>query len=653
MVDIHHWHLVSFYQHKTYRQTGKIISRFFDRFLNIYRTKMPDFDVDFCNERRNEVIEYVIKKYGSDRVARIITFGTLAAKAALRDVGRVLNMPYEFVDGVVKKMPKRVGVSLDDALKESQDLKKMCEKLEDVKTLFNVAKKVEGLLKNTSIHAAAVVITKERLDGHIPLYKTDEIITTQYDMNNVENLNFLKMDFLGLRNLTLLDKVEKLIKIKNKNFNVSKIREDDEKTFKMLSSGDSVGVFQLESKGMQAALRKVCPTSLKDVMDVMSLNRPGPAQFIDLYVKNKKSPENIKYLNENVKNILSSTYGVIIYQEQVMRIFKEIAGYSLKSIDLIRKAISKKDVEIMKKEARYFIYGRKSGVSYLNCDGAIKRGFDEKTAIKIFKDLLKFSLYSFNKSHAAAYSIISYKTAYLKCNFLLEYMVCLLNSVIDNKDKLKTYLVECNNKKIKVLPVDINKSETFFKIEYENSIRFAFLAVKNVSRNFAYCVVKERNKNLYVSLKDFMLRILYAKEEREFNKNSVLALIEAGAFRDIENSSNISIKFEGFLNELRSKKNEIKGQISLLEHKSSENNINNKEELKLKGIVKDIFLKRLYNDKKIYVLKISCFNRIVNVLVFNLNFVKNEKTLEKGCVVNLTAIKIKKENKVFFVLKSL
>ncbi len=625
----------------------------FDRFLNIYRTKMPDFDVDFCNERRHEVIEYVIKKYGSDRVARIITFGTLAAKAALRDVGRVLNMPYDFVDIVVKKMPKRAGVGLDDALKESQKLKNMYVKFKNVKLLFKVAKKVEGLLKNTSIHAAAVVITRESLLNYIPLYRTDEIITTQYDMADVERLNFLKMDFLGLRNLTLLYNTEKLINIKNKNFRVANIREDDEKTFRMLSKGDSVGVFQLESKGMQVALKKVCPTCLKDVMDVMSLNRPGPSQFIDLYANNKNNPEKIKYLNDSMKKILFSTYGVIIYQEQVMRIFKEIAGYSLKNIDLIRKAISKKDLQTMKKEAKYFVYGRKSSVSYLNCEGAIKRGVDEKTAKTIFCYLIKFAQYSFNKSHAAAYSIISYKTAYLKCNFLLEYMVCLLNSVIENKDKLKIYLEECKKNKIEVLPVDVNESETFFKIEGENSIRFSFLALKNVSRNFSDVVIKERNKKKYVSLKDFIFRIFYSEEGGEFNKNFVLALIESGAFSEIEKHEGIFRKFEDLLDEVKNKKREIKGQISLLENNSLVDYSDESKEIKLKGVVCGVFLKKLNSGKKIYVLKLYFSNRINNILIVYEKFIRFKKYLKKGCEVNLTVETIMKNDRNFLIFKSL
>lgn len=593
----------------------------FERFLNEYRIKLPDFDVDFCNERRHEVIEYVIKKYGKERVARIITFGTLAAKAALRDVARVLAMPYEFADSVVKKFPNKTGGTLSLAFKESKEFKEAIEKNADAKLLFNLAEKVEGLVKNTSTHAAAVVITKNRLDDLVPVYFAEDVVLTQYAMGDIERLKLLKMDFLGLRNLTILSNCEKLINEKNRQFKVFKIPLNDKKTFKMLSLGDSVGVFQLESKGMRTTLKKVKPLNLKDVMDILALNRPGPSQFIDLYVKNKENPKNVEYLNEKFKEILKETHGVIIYQEQVMKIFKEIAGYSLKRIDIIRKAISKKDCKVMEKEAEFFIYGRKSEEEYLNCPGALKKGFDEKTARKIFNNILKFASYAFNKSHAAAYSIISYKTAYLKCNFLVEYFVCLLNSVIENKDKLKIYLKECEEKQIKILPLSVNESEKFFKIENENSIRFSFLAVKNVSANFSDAIVKERTFKKYVSLKDFLFRVLQSKNEREFSKNAIVSLFLSGAFKEFKEKFNVLEDFEVFLDEILSDVKNlnrgVKGQISFFEFEEKQ-----KKEKKfiLTGVLKKIYILNLKNsENRLYVLNFQLNLKVIKI------FIKKEK----------------------------
>ena len=543
----------------------------FDRFLNIYRAKMPDFDIDFCNEKRQMVIDYVIEKYGSENVARIITFGSLAAKAAVRDVGRVLGLSYDFVDGLIKMFPFKHNITLKEALSESLSLKQLFLKDENVKLLFKISMQVEGLLKNTSIHAAAIVITKQKLDEIIPLYKTDNIITTQYSMQDIEKLGILKMDFLGLRNLTILSKCEKLIKEREKNFSIFNISFDDEKTFKMLSIGDSIGVFQLESFGMRMALKKIMPKCLEDVMALLALNRPGPSRFIDEYVKNRKKYNGIKFLNKNMGEILNETYGVIVYQEQVLKIFKDIAGDSMQNIDRIRRIISKKEIEKNEEERNFFVYGRTSEQKYLNCVGAVNNGILEKDALKIFDSLLKFALYAFNKSHAAAYSIISYKTAYLKCNYFIEYMVCLLNSVINNKDKLKIYIRECKEKNVKILSVDVNFSEQFFKMEDENAIRIGFLAVKNVSLNLANLVVKERNKKNYVSLEDFLVRILYNENERDVSKNAIKSLKEAGAFLKFGEIKNFDGFFENVLQQVKFKKREIKGQLSLFENFKDKN----------------------------------------------------------------------------------
>ena len=626
----------------------------FERFLNIYRTKMPDFDVDFCNERRGEVIEYVIKKYGKERVARIITFGTLAAKAALRDVGRVLGFSYEFVDSIVKKISPKISGGLDAFLKESLELQNFLKTEKKAKILFDFAKKVEGLEKNTSIHAAAVVLTEKRLDNLIPLYKVEDSTITQYDMNSIEKLNFLKMDFLGLRNLTILSHCEKLINLQDKSFKVLNIPLDDVKTFDMLSNGDSVGVFQLESEGMRRALFKVKPSCLEDVMAVLALNRPGPAHFIDEYVENKKNRNNIKYLNENMKKILSSTYGVIVYQEQVMEIFEKIAGYSMKKIDLVRKAISKKNFEIMEREKKIFIYGKKDGEEFERCPGAVKLGVDETSAEKIFDDLKKFALYAFNRSHAAAYSIISYKTAYLKRNFLLQYMVCLLNSVVNNKDKLKIYIKECIDKNIKILSIDINFSDVFFKIEEKKSIRFSFLAIKHISFSFSRAIVEERRKGEFVSFEDFLLRVFNSKEEKEFSRNAILSLILAGAFNSIENKEKLILNFEEILKKVREKKREIKGQINLFDVLEKKKEILEKDQVqifKIKGKILKILEKKI-NARKFYVIYFL-FSKGKLKIFADEKFSVFERKIENKSCFEIHIRKIYKNGKVYLKLEEI
>ncbi len=631
----------------------------FERFLNQHRSKMPDFDVDFCNERRQEVIDYVIKKYGKDRVARIISFGSLAAKAAVRDVGRVLGLEYEFVDLLVKKMPFKIGFKINDILNSSDELQSVMATNEDVALVFETAKKVEGLFKNTSTHAAAVVMTRERLDNYIPLYKVDDVVTTQYDMDDIELLNFLKMDFLGLRNLTILEKAERLINKKDKNFKLNLVSLDDEKTYHMLAKGDTVGVFQLESYGMRNVLKKVKPNCLEDVMDVIALNRPGPAQFIDLYVQNKKKPDEIVYLNDVIKRILSKTYGVIVYQEQVMKIFRDVGGYSFKRIDTIRKEISKKKFDEMKKEEDIFLYGKKDEDADLNCDGAIKNGVSEKVARKIFSSLLRFSSYAFNRAHAASYAIISYKTAYLKCNFLLEYMVCLLNSVIDNKDKLKIYLKECEDKKIKILPLDVNYSDTFFKIENDNAIRFSFLAVKNVSRNFSDLIVKERINGLYGSFYDFLSRIIKNNVGLEFNRTAVLTLASKNCFKNLKIKGDLTKAIDDILNEIKFKKKEIKGQISLFSKnepdKTTHNTYKNafKKELILKGVIKNILVKTNLDGTKTYVLQLGYDGKTLNILMLRDKFFEYKNLIKIKSLVKIFAIKIQKNNKTLLLLNKL
>ena len=587
----------------------------FERFLNVYRSKMPDFDIDFCNERRHEVIDYVIKKYGSNNVARIITFGTLAPKAAIRDVGRILGYSLEFIEKILKYIPNKPGISLGEVLNKSIKLKNAVTNNEDLNILFKLAVLVEGSLKNTSIHAAAIVITKEELRNFIPVLKSDGVIVTQYNMGNIEKLGLLKMDFLGLRNLTIMSRCEELIKKKCPEFKVLNIPFNDEKTFNMLSAGDSVGVFQLESYGMQNVLKKLSPCCLEDVMALLALNRPGPSQFIDVFINNRKNPNCIEFLHSKLKNILNSTYGVIVYQEQVIKIFIDIAGYSLKSVDIIRDAMSKKKLDVMQQERQFFIYGREDSEEYLCCCGALKNGLDEEVADKIFNYICKFALYAFNKAHAASYSIISYKTAYLKCNYFLEYIVSLLNSVLNNKEKLNLYIKECLKKNVVILPVDINRSEMLFKIEGNNAIRYAFLAVKHVSCGLCEHIILKRKGGKYISFEDFLYKLFEDSSCQEFNKNAILSLIKFGAFNEFAASRQyITENFDDILKTVKIKTKEIGGQLSLFQNVNS-NVVEKKcKTVKLFGRVKNVLFNEKSENLGFLTINFACGGRVLNIL---------------------------------------
>lgn len=484
----------------------------FERFLNPERVSLPDFDVDFCYIRRQEVVDYVIEKYGSDRVAQIVTFGTLAARAAVKDVGRALGLPYAFCDSVSKLIPRSFDITIESALKQSKELREMYQNDQRVQNIIDIAKKVEGMPRHASKHAAAVVISDRAVSDYVPLAKNDDSVVTQYTMTAIEKLGLLKMDFLGLRNLTVIDDTEKSIKKRFPNFSVKNIPENDKDTFNMMSNGLSDGVFQFESDGMKNVLQKLKPERLEDLIAVLSLYRPGPMQYIDTYIENRHNLEKIVYKTAQLEPILKETYGCIIYQEQVMQIFRLLAGYSLGKADIVRRAMSKKKHDVMLSEKETFI---------TNCQ---KNGIDKNAAEELFDELTAFSSYAFNKSHAAAYGLVAYQTAYLKCHFPKDYMAALLSSVLENQSKLATYVAECARLGINISAPSVNDSDFYFT-ECEDGIRFGLLAVKNLGTTLIDNLIKERQKGKFKSMFDFCSRL----GGKELNKRAIESLVKSGA----------------------------------------------------------------------------------------------------------------------------
>ncbi len=485
----------------------------FERFLNPERVSMPDFDVDFCYERRQEVIDYVIRKYGSDHVAQIITFGTMAAKAAVRDVGRALGISYQKVDKIAKLIPTQLKITVEKAINTTKELKEIYDTDEEVRELLDMAKKVEGMPRHSSTHAAGVVITANPVSEYVPLQKSDESIVTQFTMTTLEELGLLKMDFLGLRNLTVIDRCTKEIQKKNADFSIENIPLDDKKVYDMFSRGETGGVFQFESAGMRQMLINMKPKSIEDLIAATSIYRPGPSASIPVYIENRINPQNINYKTPQLEPILNVTYGCLLYQEQVMQVFRSLAGYSYGRADLVRRAMSKKKKDVMEAERQNFV------------TGAMKNGISEKVANEIFDDMASFAEYAFNKSHAAAYSVVSYQTAYLRCHYPKEYMAALLTSVIDNTAKLLEYIGECRDLHISILPPDINKSVSSFTVEGDK-IRFGLLAVKGMGEGVLENIISEREENGdYQNLFEFCKR-LYGKN---LTRRNVESLIGCGA----------------------------------------------------------------------------------------------------------------------------
>lgn len=497
-------------------------SLYFERFLNPERVSMPDIDVDFCYVRRPEVIEYVTRKYGADHVAQIVTFGTMAARAAIRDVGRALSIPYNEVDAVAKQVPMELHITIDRALTINPELKKMYDSNPTVKNLIDTARALEGMPRHASTHAAGVVITKDPVDTYVPLARNDEQMVTQFTMTTLEELGLLKMDFLGLRNLTVIADAEKMIRRHTPDFSIEKVSDHDAATFQMLGQGRTMGVFQLESAGITNVVTGLRPQSIEDITAVVALYRPGPMQSIPRYIECRHHPEKVRYKHPLLEPILSVTYGCMVYQEQVMEAFRKLAGYSLGKADMVRRAMSKKKFKELEKERVSFIYGNPDE----GIDGAIARGVPEQTAAEIFDEIMDFANYAFNKAHAVCYAVVSYRTAYLKCHYPREYLAALLTSVLDVPGKISEYIAEAKEMGIRVLPPDVNSSEDGFSVSGED-IRFGLAAIKNVGRAFMRQLVEERQANgSYVSLMDFCERLY----DKELNRRALESMIQAGAF---------------------------------------------------------------------------------------------------------------------------
>ena len=496
----------------------------FERFLNPERVSMPDFDIDFCTERRQEVIDYVIRKYGADHVAQIVAFGTMAARGAIRDVGRVLSVPYAVCDSVAKLIPRELDITIKKALEQSKELKDLYNSDHTIHRLLDTAMQLEGTPKNTTTHAAGVVITDRPVADYVPLAKNDDTIVTQFTMTELDELGLLKMDFLGLRNLTVLHDAETMVKKTHPEFSVANIPDDDKAVFEMYARAETEGVFQFESKGMKNTLLRLHPENLEDIIAVISLYRPGPMDSIPRFIENRHNPDKIKYKHPLLKPILEVTYGCIVYQEQVMQIFRSLAGYSLGRADIVRRAMAKKKKKVMDEEKQIFIYGLTDKSGNVIVDGCIRRGISEDLAIDIFSEMESFASYAFNKAHAAAYAYISYQTAYMKYHYPSEYLAALLTSVLGDTGKVSAYFDECVREKIKILPPDVNESDIGFTVS-EKSIRFGLKAIKNVSRSLLESIVRERRNGRFTSFYDFCSRVFGS----DMNVRSLENLIKSGA----------------------------------------------------------------------------------------------------------------------------
>ncbi len=502
----------------------------FERFLNPERVSMPDFDIDFCNEKRQQVIDYVIRKYGEDHVAQIVTFGTMAARAAVRDVARALGLPYAVGDAVAKRVPWELNMTLSKALEQSRELKEMYQTDAGVRTLLDMAQKVEGMPRHASTHAAGVVITAKPVSEYVPLCVNGEAVATQYTMTTLEELGLLKMDFLGLRNLTVIDETQTMIRTVTPSFSVKDIPLDAPAVYKMLSLGNSDGVFQFESAGMKRVLTQLKPDCFEDLIAVISLFRPGPMDSIPRYIENRHHPEKITYAHPALQPILQVTYGCIVYQEQVMQIFRDLAGYSLGRADVVRRAMSKKKHEVMNKEREIFIHGLTDEQGKVIVDGCVRRGISETVANGIFDEMVSFASYAFNKSHAAAYAMVAYQTAYLKAFYPKQYMAALMTSVLDS-GKIIGYIGECERLRIRVLPPSVNESTESFTVVGDH-IRFGLSAVKNIGRALIRVMVNEREENgPFVSFYSFCQRL---SGYREFNRRALESLIRCGALDGLD-----------------------------------------------------------------------------------------------------------------------
>ena len=531
----------------------------FERFLNPERVSMPDFDVDFCFERRGEVIDYVIDKYGADHVAQIVTFGTMAAKAAIRDVGRAMGMSYSAVDNIAKQIPNELNITLEKALKRSAEFKALYDKDAEAHELIDTAMKVEGMPRHVSTHAAGVVITHDPVVSYVPLARNDEAIVTQFAMTTLEELGLLKMDFLGLRTLTVIRNAEKAIRNTDPSFSIENIDMEDRQVFDMLCAGQTEGVFQFESAGMRSVLSQLKPESVEDLIAVISLYRPGPMDSIPTYIENRHNPAKIKYKTPKLKSILDVTYGCIVYQEQVMQICRELAGYSYGRADIVRRAMSKKKHDVMLRERDSFVNGAVDENGNILCEGAVRRGVPADVANEIFDEMISFASYAFNKAHAAAYAFVAYRTAWLKCHYPCEFLAALLTSFLDNSGKVAQYINECSRLGIKILPPHVNRSTEAFEVS-DGNIHFSLLAVKNLGRGFIRRMVDERTMN--GNFKDFydFCRRMYGKD---FNRRAIESLVKCGAFDGMgANRRQMCAVIDPIIEELdNTKRRNVEGQI--------------------------------------------------------------------------------------------
>lgn len=538
----------------------------FERFLNPERVSMPDIDIDFCFERRQEVIDYVGRKYGADKVVQIVTFGTLAAKGVIRDVARVMDLPYAFADTLAKMIPNELNITLDRALSVNPELRSLYEKDEQVKELLDMCKRLEGLPRHTSMHAAGVVICREPADEFVPLSRgSDGSITTQFTMTTIEELGLLKMDFLGLRTLTVIQNACKLAEMsRGIKIDIDKIDFDDKAVYDSLGTGRTDGVFQLESAGMKSFMKELKPQNLEDVIAGISLYRPGPMDFIPKYIEGKNNQDSVTYSCPELQPILEPTYGCIVYQEQVMQIVRDLGGYTLGRSDLVRRAMSKKKQAVMEKERANFVYGNKEeGVP-----GCVSKGIPENVAEQIYNDMMDFAKYAFNKSHAAAYAVVAYETAYLKYYYPVEFMAALLTSVIDNAGKVSSYIMVCRSMGIKILPPDVNEGLVGFSVK-DGAIVYALNAIKGVGRNIIDLLVREREeRGPYKNLKDFITRLA----EEDINKRLVENFIKAGAFDSLPGTrkQQMSVYVQIMDSIIKDKKNNMAGQMSLFDFANEE-----------------------------------------------------------------------------------
>lgn len=645
-------------------------SLLFERFLNPERVSMPDIDIDFCYERREEVIDYVKRKYGEDHVAQIITFGTMGAKAAIRDVGRVLDVSYNKVDNIAKEIPFALGMTIDKALDTNPNLKKLYEEDNETREIIDVSRKIEGMLRHASTHAAGVVISKKPIDEYVPLYKHQDSITTQFTMTTLEELGLLKMDFLGLRTLTVIrDALDLIQKNHDVKLNFSNMEYDDLKVYELLSSGNTLGVFQLESAGMRSFMKQLKPDNFEDIVAGISLYRPGPMDSIPVYINNKNNPENVEYLHEKLKPIMEVTYGCLVYQEQVMQVVRDLGGYSYGRSDLVRRAMGKKKMDVMEKERQYFIHGKLDDNGEVEITGCIRNGVPEDIGNKIFDDMIDFAKYAFNKSHAAAYGVLAYETAYLKAHYPVEFMAALITSVMGNTDKVVEYIRECNSLKIEVLKPDINRSFTKFSVENE-SIRFGLAAVKNVGVNVLNNIIEERKVGgEFKDFSEFCKRL----DSKDANKRIIESLIKCGAFDEMgDNRASLLLGYEKLLESISmDRKKNLAGQVSLFDgfamDESISDNIQNmhnlpnvkeleeKEKLYLEKEVLGMYVSghplSQYKDelKKRTTINNADLNEIKDDYISYLNL--NEKEVTMGGIVVNKTIRTTKRNDLMAIIE--